>query len=76
MKLKAYKKVEHINIKIEKRLEEVHEYYRAEILKMSEKFLGEIQELKDERKAYTSNSGSALALLRRECDLQHEELRL
>jgi len=42
LKLKAYKKVEHINIQIERRLEEVHEFYRKEILNMSEKFLAEI----------------------------------
>ena len=74
-RLKAYKKVEHINIQIEKRLEEVHEYYRNEILKMSEKFLAEIQQLKDERKKYTSDSSSAVAVMRRECDLQIEELK-
>ena len=55
-------------------MEEVHEYYRAEILKMSERFLAEIQQLKDERKKYSSDSSSALAILRRECDLQLTEL--
>ena len=59
LKLKAYKKVEHINIQIERRLEEVHEYYRKEILHMSEKFLAEIKELKDERYRLTSGSSSA-----------------
>ena len=48
--------------------------YRAEILKMSEKFLAEIQQLKDERKKLTSDSGSAVAVMRRECDLEVEEL--
>ena len=42
---------------------------------MSEKFLAEIQQLKDERKKYTSDSSSAVAVMRRECDLQIEELK-
>ena len=70
MKRKTYKKVEHINLEIEKRLDEVHAYYKQEILKMSEKFLTEIQELKDERRRLTSDSTSAVSIMRRECDLQ------
>ena len=34
--------MEHINLEIEKRLEQVHDYYKREILSMSEKFLAEI----------------------------------
>ena len=40
---------------------------------MSEGFLREIQELKDERKRYATDSGSAVAMVRRECDLELEK---
>ena len=42
---------------------------------MSEKFLAEIQELKDERKRLSSDSTSAVALLKRETDIQIDELK-
>ena len=60
-------------MQIEKRLEEVHKYYRQEFDTMSEGFLREIQELKDERRRYATDSGSAVAMVRRECDLDLEK---
>lgn len=46
---KVYKKLEHVNAQIEAKLEIVHKNYKKEILKLTDGFLKEITQLKQEK---------------------------
>jgi len=44
------KKIEHVNSDIEAKLDEVHKVYKKEILRISDSFLKEISELKQDKR--------------------------
>ena len=46
---KVFKKLEHVNAQIEAKLEIVHKNYKKEILKLSDGFLKEITQLKQDK---------------------------
>jgi len=44
------KKIEHVNSDIEAKLDEVHKVYKKEIIRISDSFLKEISELKQDKR--------------------------
>lgn len=73
---KVYKKLEHVNAEIESKMKVVHSNYKKEILKMTESFLKEIEQLKKDKQEVIDSIPQYTAELKERHKVEIEGLHL